>query len=162
MAIVINKQDLPGNSTARKFEGYLHGEVNISFFLSDTPPEHGPALHTHAYEEVFIVLEGKLTFTVLGVSDPGLEVKLVPVVTQTWTHEPKYIEDPLLKPGQEKEVEKGGKGFRSVTTKIVMRDGVEVSRETFKSYYKGGPKIIARGPVVVPPIELPAVIDPRP
>jgi vancomycin resistance protein YoaR len=103
---------------------------------------------------------GKLTFTVLGIKDSGLEVKLVPVVTQVTTHEPKYIEDPLLKPGEEKEVEKGGKGFRATTTKIVLRNGVEVSRETFKSYYKGGPKIIARGPAKAVPIEMPPIIDP--
>lgn len=104
---------------------------------------------------------GRLTFSVLGVKDAGLEVKLVPVVTQTWTHEVKYVDDPKLKPGEEKEIEKGGKGFRATTTKIVLRDGVEVSRETFKSHYKGGPKIIARGPAVVPPIEETPVIDPR-
>jgi vancomycin resistance protein YoaR len=104
---------------------------------------------------------GRLTFSVLGVKDAGLEVKLVPVVTQTWTHEVKYVEDPKLKPGEEKQIEKGGKGFRATTTKIVLRDGAEVSRETFKSYYKGGPKIIARGPAVEPPVEETPVIDPR-
>ena len=64
MATVVNKQDLPGNQTSRQFEGYLHGAVNISFFLSDTPPGRGPSLHTHPYAEVFVVQEGKLTFTV--------------------------------------------------------------------------------------------------
>lgn len=64
MALVINKQDLPGSSTSRTFEGYLHGATNVSFFLSDTPPGRGPSLHKHPYDEVFIVLEGKLTFTV--------------------------------------------------------------------------------------------------
>jgi quercetin dioxygenase-like cupin family protein len=38
--------------------------VNVSFFLSDTRPGRGPALHKHPYEEVFIVQEGELTFTV--------------------------------------------------------------------------------------------------
>ncbi len=107
---------------------------------------------------------GKLTFNLLGIKEKGLEVKLVPVVTETWTHDPLYVEDPLLKPGEEKVVEKGGKGFRAVTTKIVLRDGVEVSRETlFKSHYKGGPKIIARPPSekpVTPPETIPPVIDP--
>lgn len=94
---------------------------------------------------------GKLTFNLLGVKDDGLEVKLVPVVTEAWTHEPVYVDDPALKPGEEKVVEKGGKGFRAVTTKIVLRDGKEVSRTTLcKSYYKGGPKIIHRGPKAEP------------
>jgi hypothetical protein len=104
---------------------------------------------------------GKLTFTVLGVKDKGLEVRLVPVVTKSWTHEPQYVEGANLLPGEERELEKGGKGFQAVTTKIVLRDGVEVSRETlFRSYYKGGPKIIARGPqpkVDPPAMDLPSI-----
>lgn len=103
---------------------------------------------------------GRLTFTVLGIKDAGLEVKMVPVVTETWVHETKYVDDPKLKPGEEKEIEKGGKGFRATTTKIVLRNGTEVSRETFKSYYKGGPKIIARGPAALPPLEIAPIIDP--
>src|SRR3712207_6889332 len=42
----------------------LHGDANVSFFLSETPPERGPGLHTHPYEEVFVVQEGELTFTI--------------------------------------------------------------------------------------------------
>jgi quercetin dioxygenase-like cupin family protein len=64
MATVVNKNDLPGNTTSRKFEGYLHDDAHVSFFLSETPPGRGPSLHTHPYEEVFIVQAGKLTFTV--------------------------------------------------------------------------------------------------
>ena len=59
MATVINKQDLPSST----FEGYLH-HANVSFFLSATSPGRGPSLHKHPYEEVFIVLEGNLIFTV--------------------------------------------------------------------------------------------------
>jgi quercetin dioxygenase-like cupin family protein len=64
MATVVNENDLPSNATSRKFEGYLHDDANISFFLSETPPGRGPSLHTHPYEEIFIVQAGKLTFTV--------------------------------------------------------------------------------------------------
>src|SRR5262245_47396771 len=70
MATVINKSDLPG-STSKQFEGYLHDAVNVSFFLSETPPGRGPSLHTHPYEEIFVVQAGKLTFTV---SDESIEV----------------------------------------------------------------------------------------
>lgn len=64
MALVVNKNDLPGNDTSRQFQGYLHGAANVSFFISDTPPGRGPSLHKHPYEEVFVVQSGTLTFTV--------------------------------------------------------------------------------------------------
>jgi quercetin dioxygenase-like cupin family protein len=65
MRVIIDKAELP----ADRFEGYLHGGANVSFFLSDTPPRMGPKLHTHPYYEVFVVEEGKLTFTV-GYANP--------------------------------------------------------------------------------------------
>ncbi|MCA0454405.1 MAG: cupin domain-containing protein [Chloroflexi bacterium] len=61
MADIINFADLRDGDT---FEGYLYGNVNVSFFLSDTPPGKGPRLHSHPYDEIFVVQEGKLTFTV--------------------------------------------------------------------------------------------------
>jgi mannose-6-phosphate isomerase-like protein (cupin superfamily) len=60
---IISKEELPfGN----RFEGYRYGEVDVSFFLVDTPPGGGPVLHTHPYEEVFVVQEGEATYTVGG------------------------------------------------------------------------------------------------
>ena len=38
--------------------------MDVSFSLSETPPGQGPELHKHPYEEVFVVQEGELTFTV--------------------------------------------------------------------------------------------------
>ncbi|HEX2905555.1 MAG TPA: cupin domain-containing protein [Phototrophicaceae bacterium] len=64
MVYVVNKAELPSGVSASQFEGYLHEGVNVSFFLSHTLPGHGPGLHWHPYEEVFIVQSGKLTFTV--------------------------------------------------------------------------------------------------
>lgn len=64
MATVVNKQALPGNATSWQFEGYLHDDVDVSFFVNETPPGRGPALHVHPYAEVFVVLDGQLTFTV--------------------------------------------------------------------------------------------------
>jgi mannose-6-phosphate isomerase-like protein (cupin superfamily) len=63
MPQIINATDLPGE-TSRQFEGYLYGDVPVSFFLSATPPGRGPALHTHPYAEVFVVQAGQLTFVV--------------------------------------------------------------------------------------------------
>jgi vancomycin resistance protein YoaR len=89
---------------------------------------------------------GRLTFSVLGEKDETKEIKLIPVVTSSWEYPMTVIEDPTLKLGQEKIIEKGGKGYRATTTKVVYKDGKEVSRELlFKSYYKGAPMIIHRG-----------------
>jgi mannose-6-phosphate isomerase-like protein (cupin superfamily) len=61
---LLNRSALPNSRTAACFEGHHFGDVAVSFFLSDSPPGHGPALHRHPYAEVFIVEEGELTFTV--------------------------------------------------------------------------------------------------
>src|SRR5215210_390904 len=71
MAHVIDKEELPHSETAYTFEGYLYGDTNVSFFLSETPPGRGPELHKHPYAEVFVVQEGDLTFTV---GDDTIEV----------------------------------------------------------------------------------------
>src|SRR5690348_1902055 len=63
MTNILNISDLAGNIT-KQFEGTLYGDVNVSFFLSETSPGKGPKLHTHPYAEVFIVQEGTLTFVV--------------------------------------------------------------------------------------------------
>lgn len=70
MAQIINTSELPG-STSHKFEGYRFGDVHVSFFVSSTPPGQGPSLHKHPYEEVFVVYDGTLTFTV---GDESVEV----------------------------------------------------------------------------------------
>ena len=64
MAQLIGNDELPNNGSVHKFEGYQYGDVNVSFFLSDTAPVKGPDLHRHPYVEVFVVQEGELTFTV--------------------------------------------------------------------------------------------------
>ena len=71
MARVIDKDDLPYGGIAHRFEGYHHGDVDVSFFLVDSPPGGGAVLHTHPYEEVFVTLEGEATFTV---GDATIEV----------------------------------------------------------------------------------------
>jgi mannose-6-phosphate isomerase-like protein (cupin superfamily) len=70
MATVVNMTDLPGK-TSRQFEGYRYGDVNVSFFVSATPPGRGPSLHTHPYAEVFVVQSGSLSFVV---GDQTIEV----------------------------------------------------------------------------------------
>jgi quercetin dioxygenase-like cupin family protein len=54
--------DLPGNLVGR-FEGREHGS-GVSFFIGTFDPGTGPRLHTHPYDETFIVEAGSATFTV--------------------------------------------------------------------------------------------------
>ena len=61
---IVERDDLPGSGTAHRFEGHLHGGPDVSFFLVDAPPGGGTGLHTHPYEEVFVVQEGEVAFTV--------------------------------------------------------------------------------------------------
>lgn len=61
---VMTKEELPFGGIAHKFEGYRYGDVNVSFFLVESPPGGGAVLHTHPYEEIFLTLEGEATFTV--------------------------------------------------------------------------------------------------
>ena len=63
MTIVINMVDLPVSGTVRYFEGIQFGDAHVSFFLVDLPPGDGPDLHTHPYEEIFVVQEGQVTVT---------------------------------------------------------------------------------------------------
>jgi mannose-6-phosphate isomerase-like protein (cupin superfamily) len=63
MTIVLGLADLRSSQMSSQFEGHRNGGVNLSFFVTNAPPGSGPALHTHPYAEVFIVQEGKATFT---------------------------------------------------------------------------------------------------
>jgi mannose-6-phosphate isomerase-like protein (cupin superfamily) len=55
---ILEQSQLP----ERELEGAEHG-VGVSIILVEAQPGRGPALHKHAYEEVFIVQEGRATFT---------------------------------------------------------------------------------------------------
>ena len=63
MVTVINTEELQRSGKTPVFEGYQHGDVPVSFFLVDAPPGAGPRLHRHPYAEVFVVQEGRATFT---------------------------------------------------------------------------------------------------
>ena len=60
---VLNREDLHSDGMSYEFEGYLHGGTNVTFILVDLPPGGGPRLHKHPYAEVFIILEGRATYT---------------------------------------------------------------------------------------------------
>jgi quercetin dioxygenase-like cupin family protein len=54
--------DLPGILVGR-FEGREHGS-SVSFFIGTFDAGTGPSLHTHPYDETFIVEAGSAAFTV--------------------------------------------------------------------------------------------------
>ncbi len=61
---VFDRDDLPYVGNSHELEGYLHGDVPVCLIFFDGPPGAGPKLHRHPYAEVFVVLEGRATFTV--------------------------------------------------------------------------------------------------
>ena len=65
MTLLINMAELPlRGETARVFDGSQYGDTNISFFLIDAPSGEGPSLHSHPYEEIFVIQAGQVTFKV--------------------------------------------------------------------------------------------------
>jgi quercetin dioxygenase-like cupin family protein len=66
---MIEVSDLPGNLIGR-FEGREHGS-SVSFFIGTFSDGTGPGLHTHPYDETFIVEAGSATFTI---ADETLEI----------------------------------------------------------------------------------------
>ena len=65
MTFLINMAELRlSGATARVFDGFQYDDTNVSFFLINAPPGEGPSLHSHPYEEIFVIQEGQVTFTV--------------------------------------------------------------------------------------------------
>ena len=64
MALIISKDQLQRTGTGWKFEGSNFTGTDVSFFIIEAAPGKGAKLHQHPYEEIFINLEGKATFTV--------------------------------------------------------------------------------------------------
>lgn len=67
----IRVEDLEGGENSEAFNGHEH-DASVCFFLSHNRPGPGPDLHTHPYEEIFIVQSGEVTFTV---GDETVEAK---------------------------------------------------------------------------------------
>ena len=47
-----------------ELQGYQFGGANVCLIFVDMGPGEGPRLHRHAYEEIFVILEGQARFTV--------------------------------------------------------------------------------------------------
>jgi quercetin dioxygenase-like cupin family protein len=70
MDLLIRSSALPGSDEARDFVGTDHG-ADLTLILVDAPAGHGPALHRHPYEEIFVVYGGTGTFFVDGLRVQG-------------------------------------------------------------------------------------------
>jgi quercetin dioxygenase-like cupin family protein len=57
--------DITTSPRAAVFTGAEHGAA-VSFFITNHERGSGPGLHTHPYEETFIVQRGEADFTVDG------------------------------------------------------------------------------------------------
>jgi mannose-6-phosphate isomerase-like protein (cupin superfamily) len=79
---VIKANRLPAGENASTFDGHEHG-ASVSFFLSRNVPGSGPDLHRHPYEEMFIIEEGNVRFTVgkEKVEAAGGDIVVVPAGT---------------------------------------------------------------------------------
>lgn len=64
MTYVIPREDLKLSETVHRFQGGAYSGVPISCFIVTTLPGKGGGLHSHPYEEVFIVQKGHVTFTI--------------------------------------------------------------------------------------------------
>jgi quercetin dioxygenase-like cupin family protein len=66
MAQIISTEELPFDEFAWEFQGYQYENTKVSFIIVEAQPGQGPKLHSHPYEEIFIVQAGQATFTVGG------------------------------------------------------------------------------------------------
>nr|BBH87396.1 hypothetical protein KTC_21470 [Thermosporothrix sp. COM3] len=74
---IVPKENLRINETAFRFQGEEYGGVAGSFFWVHPLPGRGSTLHKHPYQEVFVVQEGRVTFTI---GETSLEVEAGNVV----------------------------------------------------------------------------------
>jgi mannose-6-phosphate isomerase-like protein (cupin superfamily) len=78
----IRIDELALTTIARELVGEEHA-VGVCLIFVDAPPGRGPSLHRHPYEEIFVVQEGRVTFT-LGDSEleaAAGEIVVVPAHT---------------------------------------------------------------------------------
>jgi mannose-6-phosphate isomerase-like protein (cupin superfamily) len=58
--MVFDRDQLPDS----ELQGYEAGGANTCLIFIDNMPGQGPRLHKHPYHEIFILLEGRSTFSV--------------------------------------------------------------------------------------------------
>ena len=88
--------ELTVSSTAALFEGHRRAGVDVSIFVTRTPPERAVELHVHPYAETFLLLEGRGRWT-MGDEVVELEPDQMLVVPPDTPHGFRNIGDvPLL------------------------------------------------------------------
>jgi mannose-6-phosphate isomerase-like protein (cupin superfamily)/rhodanese-related sulfurtransferase len=95
-AVTLTLSDLALGPTAFLFEGFPRAGVDISMFVTRTPPGRAVELHVHPYAETFLLLEGRGRWT-CGEEVVELEPEGVLVVPPDTPHGFRNIGDvPLL------------------------------------------------------------------
>ncbi len=61
---ILNRDTLPHDADTYDFEGLQHLDTAVSFIWVDMRPGGSVRLHQHPYQEIFIIQEGAVTFTV--------------------------------------------------------------------------------------------------
>lgn len=61
---VIDRDELDHYGDTYEFQGFRYDDTRISFIWVNMKPGNGPRLHKHPYAEVFIIQEGRASFTV--------------------------------------------------------------------------------------------------
>ena len=94
--VTLNLAELAVSPTAALFEGHRRAGVDISIFVTRTPPARAVELHVHPYAETFLLLEGRGRWT-LGEEAVELEPEQMLVVPPDTPHGFRNIGDvPLL------------------------------------------------------------------
>jgi mannose-6-phosphate isomerase-like protein (cupin superfamily) len=60
--IVLGRRDGSATQLGYELVGEEHG-IPVCVIFVDAEPGQGPSLHRHAYAELFLILEGRATFT---------------------------------------------------------------------------------------------------
>lgn len=63
MVTITSRQELRDAAGEVAFHGEQF-DTQVSFFWVESQPGQGPRLHRHAYDEVFVILEGNVRFRV--------------------------------------------------------------------------------------------------
>ena len=94
---------------------------------------------------------GRITFIIYGLTSPDdYEVKIQSSITDTIPFSTQYVNDDSLPVGTTKVTQAGSNGCKSVTYKILYKDGNEVSRTLINSdTYKPHNQIVAKGTKIV-------------
>ena len=88
--------ELAVSPTAALFEGHRRAGVDVSIFVTRTPPQRAVELHVHPYAETFLLLEGRGRWT-MGDEVVELEPEQMLVVPPETPHGFRNIGDvPLL------------------------------------------------------------------